>query len=76
MYLDFIESIRNNSVLKLNNELDTKVKDVNPIMDLVKALAFELNIDSKNIENVLKKIEDRYENIDDLNDFTISDSEK
>jgi hypothetical protein len=56
--------------------LDTKVKDVNPIMDLVKALAFELNIDSKNIENVLKKIEDRYENIDDLNDFTISDSEK
>lgn len=76
MFARFIDAVNSNSDIQLNQELDKRVSNINPILDLIKSLGLELNINMNNIESLLSKLGSNFEEIDSLDDLILSSEEK
>jgi len=55
---DFVDEVKNNPLINLNNELNDKVKDINPIKDLIKSLAIKLGKNTTVLSSLLDKLSD------------------
>lgn len=76
LYKDFLEQIKNNPIIQLNDELDKKVKDINPVVDFIKSLGLKLNTNIDNLEDILQKLDKRYQQEEDVSNFTLTTEEE
>lgn len=76
VFEDYLAQISQNPLIKLNNELDAKVKDINPVTQLIKNLGLSLNTDMNNLEQILEKLDSQYDEINDFNDIVLTAEEK
>lgn len=76
IYQEYLDKIKSNPIIELNKELDARVSNINPIIELVKSLGLNLNTDMNNLEKILQNLDSRFEEIDDIRDLTVSSEEK
>lgn len=76
IYRDYLGSISSNPVINLNNELDAKVSNINPVIELVKSLGLHLNTNMDNLEKILQDLDSRFEETDDIHDLILTSEEK
>lgn len=72
---EYVNSIKSNSLIDLNNELNKRIKELNPIKNLIKSLAVKLGKNSTELSSLLDKLSEQYESIDSVGDFTLTDDE-
>ena len=70
------KNLYNNSILKLNNWLDSSISEINPVIKLIQSLGLSLNKDMTNLESILRKIDERYETLESSEDLILTDDEK
>ncbi len=73
---DYINSINTNPIIQLNNELDARVSDINPVTDLIKSLALSLNVDNNNLEKIMQALNQRYDDIHSIDDLILNSTDK
>ena len=71
-----IERIKQNPYIQLLVNLDSQVKRVNPVQDLIKSLGLKLDKNSKDLENVLQIVSKDFEEIKDAEDFRLTEDQK
>lgn len=76
IYQEYLSKITSNPIIELNKELDAKVSNINPVIELVKSLGLSLNTDMNNLEKILQDLDSRFEEIDDIQDLTLTSEEK
>ena len=76
IYQEYLSKITSNPIIELNKELDAKVSNINPVIELVKSLGLTLNTDMNNLEKILSDLDARFEEIDDIRDLTLTSEEK
>ena len=66
-----------NPVINLNNDLDSKVSNINPVISLVKSLSLSLNKpEISNLEQLLEKLDSRFEALESTDDLILDQYEK
>ena len=76
LFKQYIDSVQSDAIIGLNQELDSKVKNINPVTDLVKQLALHLNVNMENIEKILQDLDTRFEQSDSVEDIVLTSAEK
>lgn len=76
IFEQYLDDITSNPMLKLNQELDNKLKDVNPVIDLVRSLGLSMNVNMNNLESILQKLDTYYEEAEDINDIILTSEER
>lgn len=76
IYQDYVDQISNSPIIQLNQELDAKVSNINPVVELVKALGLSLNTNMDNLERILQDLDSRFEETDDIHDVILTSEEK
>lgn len=76
IYRDYLDNISSNPVINLNNELDAKVSNINPVVELIKSLGLNLNTNMDNLEKILQDLDSRFEETDDIHDLILTSEEK
>ena len=76
LFKQYIDSVQSDAIIGLNQELDSKVKNINPVTDLVKQLALHLNVNMENIEKILQDLDTRFEQSDSIEDIVLTSAEK
>lgn len=76
IFHEYLRSIREDPLINLNLELDKRVSNINPVIDLVKNLGLNLNTNMSNLEKILTDIDKRYEQAEDIHDLTLTTEEK
>lgn len=76
IFHEYLRSIREDPLMNLNLELDKRVSNINPVIDLVKNLGLHLNTNMDNLEKILTDIDKRYEQAEDIHDLTLTTEEK
>lgn len=76
IFKDYLNRIKSNPIINLNQELDKRVANINPVIDLVKSLGLSLNTNINNLEQILDALNQKFDEIDDLKDLTLISQEK
>ena len=76
IFQDYLKSIKENPLINLNKELDNRVSNINPVIELVKNLGLHLNTNTDNLEKILTNLDQRYDQVEDLHDLILSPEEK
>lgn len=76
LFRQYLDNIKSDAIINLNQELDSRVKNINPVTDLVKQLALHLNVNMQNIENILQDLDTRFEQADSVEDIILDSKEK
>lgn len=76
IYQQYLRSIKEDPLMNLNIELDKRVSDINPVIDLIKGIGLHLNTNMDNLEKILSNIDKRYEQAEDIHDLTLTTEEK
>ena len=63
-------------VISLLNEVDRSVTSNNPVISLVSSIGLAIDPQGRNIEEFLKSLHQKFLNLDQQSDFTLSDSEQ
>ena len=76
LFQSYLKGIKEDPLINLNNELDAKISNINPVIDLVKSLGLHLNTNMDNLEKILNNLDQRYEQVDDIRDLILTSEEK
>lgn len=76
IFRQYLDKIKSNPIINLNNELDKRVSNINPVIDLVKSLGLSLNTNMNNLEAILDSLNSKFEEIDSVKDLTLISQEK
>ena len=76
IFQDYLRSVKENPLINLNKELDDRVSNINPVIELVKNLGLHLNTNMDNLEKILTSLDQRYDQVEDLHDLILSPEEK
>ena len=76
IFQDYLRSVKENPLINLNKELDDRVSNINPVVELVKNLGLHLNTNMDNLEKILTSLDQRYDQVEDLHDLILSPEEK
>lgn len=76
IFQDYLRSVKENPLINLNKELDDRVSNINPVIELVKNLGLHLNTNMDNLEKILTSLDQRYDQVEDLHDLILSSEEK
>ena len=76
VYREYLEDISSNPIIQLNQELDSKVSNINPVIELVKSLGLSLNTNMNNLEKILQDLDSRFEETGDIHDVILTPEEK
>ena len=76
IYQEYLGKITTNPIISLNKELDTRVSNINPVIELVKSLGLSLNTNMNNLEKILQDLDSRFEETDDIHDLILTSEEK
>lgn len=76
LFRKYLEDIKSDSIIQLNQDLDSRVKNINPVTDLVKQLALHLNVNMQNLEKILQDLDTRFEQSDSIQDIVLDSTEK
>lgn len=76
IFQDYLRSVKEDPLINLNKELDDRVSNINPVVDLVKNLGLHLNTNMDNLEKILANLDQRYDQVEDIHDLILSPEEK
>lgn len=76
LFNQYLDNVKSDAIIGLNQELDNRVKNINPVTDLVKQLALHLNVNMQNIEKILQDLDTRFEQSDSVEDIILDSKEK
>lgn len=76
IFKEYISSINTNPIINLNKELDNRVSNINPVVELVKSLGLSMNTDMNSLEKILQDLDSRLEETDDIHDLILTNEEK
>lgn len=76
IFQDYLRSVKENPLINLNKELDDRVSNINPVIELVKNLGLHLNTNMDNLEKILTNLDQRYDQVEDIHDLILSPEEK
>lgn len=76
LFNQYLDNVKSDAIIELNQELDKRVKNINPVTDLVKQLALHLNVNMENIEKILQDLDTRFEQSDSVEDIILDSKEK
>lgn len=76
VFRGYLKSINEDPLISLNKELDARISNINPVIELVKNLGLHLNTNMDNLEKILNNIDQRYEQAEDIHDLTLTTEEK
>lgn len=76
LFRRYIDDVKSDAIIQLNQELDSRVKDINPVTDLIKQLALHLNVNMQNLEKILQNLDARFEQSDSIEDLILESTEK
>lgn len=76
IFQDYLRSVKENPLINLNKELDARVSNINPVIELVKNLGLHLNTNMDNLEKILTNLDQRYDQVEDIHDLILSPEEK
>lgn len=71
-----VENIKNNPQIQLLANLDNRVKQVNPVQELIKSLGLKLDKNAQNLENVLQIVSNDFDEIKDAEDFRLTEEQR
>lgn len=76
LFNQYLDNVKSDAIIGLNQELDNRVKNINPVTDLVEQLALHLNVNMQNIEKILQDLDTRFEQSDYIEDIVLDSKEK
>ena len=76
IFREYVGKITSNPIINLNKELDARVSNINPVIELVKSLGLTLNTNMENLEKILQDLDSRFEETDDIHDLILTSEEK
>lgn len=71
-----LNNMRSNPIIQLNNDLDQKLKEINPVVDLIKKLSLNLNINQQNLESILDRLSKRFDSEETVDSIILSPEEE
>lgn len=76
IYQEYLDKITTSPIINLNKELDARVSNINPVIELVKSLGLSLNTNMNNLEKILQDLDSRFEETEDIHDIVLTSEEK